>query len=120
METIAPTAQPGDICILVEPCLRERQRLYAAQAHLQSRFGGRVCSKVHVTCQRFNVKPPQRLGPIVDRFGQELATWQGFPIVADSLLSFHADFLAIQRITLADSRRGRLVSVQKRRGDLAR
>src|SRR5712691_6488361 len=92
MATIAPTAQPGDIGILVEPCLQERRRLYAAQTRLQTRFGGRVCSKVHVTCQRFNVNPPQRLGPIVERLCQELASWQDFPMIADSLISFHADF----------------------------
>jgi hypothetical protein len=47
---------------------------------------------VHVTCQRFNINDGQRLEHIIPTVLWEISLFQWFPIVADSLISFHAAF----------------------------
>src|SRR5258708_7144339 len=90
MTMIAPTAQPGDICILLEPSLEERQALFRDQRDLQSRFGGRICAGIHVTCQLFKVDNHPRQAAVIDQVQKRLAGCESFPIVAGSLITFRA------------------------------
>jgi hypothetical protein len=55
-----PAAQPGDICVIVEPSVRELPRLRRLQQGLQLRYGGRLQTRIHFTCQRFT--PPANGG----------------------------------------------------------
>lgn len=80
-----PAAQPGDICVIVEPSIRDLPRLRRIQQGLQQRYGGRPQTRIHFTCQRFT--PPQNGGlqRLVTELAAQLSPLAPFAVTARSL-----------------------------------
>jgi hypothetical protein len=80
-----PAAQPGDICVIVEPSIRDLPRLRRLQQGLQQRYGGRPQTRIHFTCQRFT--PPRNGGlqRLVTELHRQLSPLAPFPVTASSL-----------------------------------
>lgn len=86
-------AQPGDICILLEP--NDPDEIAALQQHqlaLQHRYGGRVMNPVHVTSQRFTITHPQQIQALLDQLAGLAAQWQPFQISANGLLPLNSEY----------------------------
>jgi hypothetical protein len=86
------TAEPGDVCVLLEPAEDEIAMLRQLQASLQSLCGGRPHERVHLTCQRFELGEERLLPDIIQRLRTDLATIQPFPITAVSLVQVQHQF----------------------------
>jgi len=88
------TAQPGDLCILLEP--GDPDEITALRQHqlaLQRRYGGEVMNPVHITPQRFTLAhPQQQYQALLDQLEALAAHWQPFKISAGGLLPFHSDY----------------------------
>jgi hypothetical protein len=80
------TAQPGDVCLLLEPGEEEITELRQRQVDLQARFGGRAHERVHLTCQRFELPDDALLPGLIRRLRRALVAFRPFPIVAVSLV----------------------------------
>ncbi len=80
-----PAAQPGDICVIVEPSVRDLPRLRRLQQGLQQRYGGRPQARIHFTCQRFT--PPENGGlhRLLAELRRQLAPLAPIPVTAASL-----------------------------------
>jgi hypothetical protein len=84
------TAQPGDVCVLLEPAEGEIDELRQRQVALQARFGGRPHERVHLTCQRFELPDEGLLLGLIEHLRRALVAVRSFPIVAVSLVqSYH-------------------------------
>jgi hypothetical protein len=92
MQTKPRTAEPGDVCVLLEPTEDEIAMLRQLQASLQSLFGGRPHERVHLTCQRFELREERLLPDIIQRLRTGLATIKPFPITAVSLVQVQHQF----------------------------
>jgi hypothetical protein len=86
------TAQPGDVCVLLEPAGQEIDELRRRQVGLQACFGGRLHERVHLTCQRFELPGEGLLPGLIQRLRGALAVVQPFPIVAVSLVQSYHQF----------------------------
>lgn len=91
-ESSSNAAQPGDICIILEPTEHEVLKLRQRQACLQARFGGQIYPKLHVTCQRFAIADGERQREVLDAFEEVLSSTQPFQIDTASLALFYAPF----------------------------
>lgn len=80
-----PAAQPGDICVIVEPSIRDLPRLRRLQQGLQQRYGGRPQGRIHFTCQRFT--PPQNGGlkRLIAELHRQLNPLAPFAVTANSI-----------------------------------
>jgi hypothetical protein len=85
MQTKPRTARPGDVCVLLEPAGDEIAKLHQLQMSLQCLFGGRPHERVHLTCQRFELREERLLPELVHRLRTNLVAIQPFPITASSL-----------------------------------
>jgi hypothetical protein len=84
------TAQPGDVCLLLEPAEEEIDELRQRQVGLQARFGGRLHERVHLTCQRFELPDEGLLPGLIQHLRRALVAVRPFPIVVVSLVqSYH-------------------------------
>jgi len=55
-------AQPGDICVLLEPTdAVEIARVAQKQRALRAQFGGQIVTPIHLTCARFVAHSPQQV-----------------------------------------------------------
>lgn len=80
-----PAAQPGDICVIVEPSIRDLPRLRRLQQKLQKRYGGRLQTRIHFTCQRFT--PPENGGVerLIADLRRQLNPLAPIPVTSSSL-----------------------------------
>jgi hypothetical protein len=80
-----PAAQPGDVCVIVEPSIRDLPRLRRIQQGLQQRYGGRPQTRIHFTCQRFT--PPQNGGlpQLIADLRRQLNPLAPIPVTAAAL-----------------------------------
>jgi hypothetical protein len=85
-------ARPGDVCVLLEPAEDEVADLRQRQAALQARFGGRPHERVHLTCQRFELRDEHPLPDLVRLLRSGLGAVRPFPIVAVSLIQYESPF----------------------------
>lgn len=86
-------AQPGDLCILLEPCdPGEIAALQQHQMELQRVYGGQVMEPVHLTSQRFTLEHPQQYQALLDELGRLAERWQAFTVSASGLLPFHSEY----------------------------
>ena len=92
MQTEPRRARPGDVCVLLEPAEDEIPSLRQLQMSLQTLFGGRPHERVHLTCQRFELREERLWPDIVQHLRTHLAAIQPFPITADSLVLFESRF----------------------------
>ena len=86
-------AQPGDLCILLEP--GDPEEITALQQHqlaLQRCYGGQVMEPVHITCQRFTLTNLQQFEALRDELNHLAARWQPSKISASGLLSLHSEY----------------------------
>jgi len=86
------TAQPGDVCVLLEPAEEEIAELRQRQTALQARFGGRPHERVHLTCQRFELPDEALPLGLVQHLRRALVAVRPFPIVAVSLVQCYHSF----------------------------
>lgn len=80
-----PAAQPGDICVIVEPALRDLPRLRRLQQGLQFRYGGRLQKRIHFTCQRFTPPKNGSLRRLLAELRSQLSPLAPIPVSAASL-----------------------------------
>lgn len=92
MKSISRVAEPGDICILLEPTEDEIADVRELQLSLQSLFGGHPHERVHLTCQRFELPDPARLTDVIHRLRSSLLPVQPIPIVAISFVQMESRF----------------------------
>jgi hypothetical protein len=85
-------ARPGDVCVLLEPAEDEIADLRQRQAALQACFGGCPHERVHLTCQRFELRDEHPLPDLVRLLRSELVAVRPFPIVAVSLVQLEHPF----------------------------
>lgn len=84
------TAQPGGVCVLLEPAEEEIAELRQRQVALEASFGGRPHERVHLTCQRFELPDETLPLGLVQHLRRALVAVRPFPIVAVSLVqSYH-------------------------------
>lgn len=83
-------AQPGDLCVLLEPSADEVPNLRQRQLALQASFGGRPHQVVHLTCQRCAIEDARSTDLI--REVETLRTVPPVAIVAVSLIQFPHSF----------------------------
>jgi hypothetical protein len=86
------TAQPGDVCVLLEPAEEEVADLRQRQVALQARFGGRPHERVHLTCQRFELPDGRLLPDLIRHLRRALVAVRPFLIVAVSLVEAYHRF----------------------------
>lgn len=85
-----PAAQPGDICVIVEPSIRDLPRLRRLQQGLQQRYGGCPQSRIHFTGQRFTPRQNGGLKRLLAELREQLSPLAPIPVTAASLqLSDH-------------------------------
>jgi hypothetical protein len=80
------TAQPGDICLILEPSEVEIPHIRDLQLSLQARFGGKLHERVHFTFQRFDMPPEGRMAEIVRDLSEALPKFEPFPLIADDIM----------------------------------
>lgn len=80
-----PVAQPGDVCILLEPAVTELPAIRSLQSDLQTHYGGAPQQRIHFTCQRFALSDPLQLLQVVHTLQTSLAPIAPFPIHARCL-----------------------------------
>ena len=85
-------ARPGDVCVLLEPAEDEIPDLRQRQVALQARFGGRPHERVHMTCQRFELRDEHPLPDLVQLLRSGLGAMRPFSIVAVSLTQYESPF----------------------------
>jgi len=85
-------ARPGDVCVLLEPAEDESADLRQRQAALQARFGGRPQERVHLTCQRFELRDEHPLPDLVRLLRSGLVVVRPFSVVAVSLVQLEHPF----------------------------
>jgi hypothetical protein len=85
-------ARPGDVCVLLEPAEDEIADLRQRQAALQARFGGCPQERVHLTCQRFELRDEHSLPDLVRLLRSGLVAVRPFSIVAVSLVQLEHPF----------------------------
>lgn len=89
-------AQPGDICLLLTPAARELQRLRSHQIKLQASYGGKIFEHLHITCQRLNLDSEHDTLEFIDQLDKRVKWLKTFPLLADSIIQFHAPFWQTQ------------------------
>jgi hypothetical protein len=85
-------ARPGDVCVLLEPAEDEIADVRQRQAALQARFEGCPHERVHLTCQRFELRDEHPLPDLVQLLRSGLGAMRPFPIVAVSLIQYESPF----------------------------
>jgi 2'-5' RNA ligase len=85
------TAQPGDICILLEPGADDLPHLRRLQADLQAVYGGRPHDPVHLTCQRFD-DPGSQVSRVIQELRQRLTGLPPIPIRAAAVKTVDHSF----------------------------
>jgi len=80
-----PAAQPGDICVIVEPSIRDLPRLRRLQQGLQQRYGGRPQPRIHFTGQRFTPPKNGGLKRLLAELRGQLGALAPIPVTAASL-----------------------------------
>jgi 2'-5' RNA ligase len=87
-----PSAQPGDLFVLLEPDDAGRAMVRARQEALRARHGGRLQGHIHLTCQRFSVADERPLEPIVARLQAVLSAHGPIPVLMADLIAFRSPF----------------------------
>ena len=78
-------AQPGDICVIVEPSIRDLPRLRRLQQGLQLHYGGRLQTRIHFTCQRFTPPANGGLQRLLGELRLQLGLLSPVPVTAAAL-----------------------------------
>jgi hypothetical protein len=84
-------AEPGDVCILLEPHADEFGPLLERQLALQEVIGGDVVQPVHLTCQRIKVESPA-LGDLQRALRRLAAKTRPFALTAVAFRSVYSPY----------------------------
>jgi hypothetical protein len=90
--SLAPIAQPGDICLLLVPDSQELERLREHLLNLQAAYGGEIVENLHVTCQRFRPDNAAHLAHITAGLVSELSSVKPFSLTPGSVITFRSEF----------------------------
>lgn len=85
-------AEPGDVCVLVEPRGEDVVALRREQRELQRLCGGRIHEPVHLTVQRFRIAGSGPVQDLVRDLMGEMEALSSFPVVAGSLVQMEHAF----------------------------
>jgi len=90
--SIHRVAQPGDIFILLVPSAQELHLLRQWQEELQTRYGGKPVSHIHITSQRFTPLQQDLEKTCIDKLNEDLQNLHSFPVFTDMLTQFYAPY----------------------------
>ncbi|MGD2179011.1 MAG: hypothetical protein PVG71_14450 [Anaerolineae bacterium] len=86
------TAEPGDVCVLVEPTGDDVSEVRRQQRELQGVLGGRIHEPVHLTVQRFRLGDGRPWQELMRHLLTELGALRSFSVVAVSLAQMEHPF----------------------------